>query len=147
MGPWQAYVDDWCRQSEKRMLAVFKRAVELLADELQFGRQNGGKVPWVDGNMARSLAAELNGLVQTSAADPPPAGDPGAQIALLQLGDVIHLGYQAIYARRVNYGFVGEDSLGRNYNQEGAHFVEYAASVWPVMVHLAAEEIRQIASM
>lgn len=137
MSAFTAHVDNWVRESEARMLAVFKRAVELLADELRFGRQNGGKVPWDTGNMARSLVAELNGVIGFTS-----AGDPEAKIALLQMGDVIALGYTAIYARRVNYGFVGEDSLGRNYNVEGAHFVEYAASMWPVMVELAAEELR-----
>lgn len=140
-----AYVDDWCKQSELRLLAVFKRAVELLADELTFGRQNGGKVPWVSGNMARSLLAELNGLVKIAEGPFDQAGDVGAKVAMAQMGDYIHLGFQAGYARRVNYGFVGEDSLGRNYNQEGAHFVEYAASVWPTLVALAAEEIRNLA--
>ena len=139
-----AYVDNWTKQSEAWMLAVFKRAVELLADELTFGRQNGGRVPWVTGNMARSLAGQLNGLVQT--AEGAPAGDTGAAIAMAQIGDFIHLGFQAAYARRVDGGFVGEDSLGRSYNQEGAHFVAYAASQWPVMVALAADEIQAMAS-
>lgn len=141
------YVDTWCQEAEARMMAVFRRAVELLVDELTFGRHNGGRVPWVTGNMVRSLAGELNGLVQTSSKDPPPAGDAGAKIALMNIGDVIHLGYQAIYARRVNYGFVGEDKAGNTYNQEGAHFVEYAAQMWPTMVQLAAEEIRAMAQV
>ena len=139
-----AYVTEWTRQSEARMLAVFKRAVELLADELTYGRQNGGRVPWVTGNMARSLTGMLNGLVQT--AEGAPAGDAGAAIAMAQIGDFIHLGFQAGYSKRVNFGFVGQDSLGRNYNQEGAHFVEYAATQWPVMVALAAEEIQAMVS-
>ena len=140
------YVNSWCEQSEARMLAVFKRAVELLADELTYGRQNGGRVPWVTGNMARSLTGALNSIVMTSAAETPPSGDAGAAIAMASLGDVIMLGYQAIYARRVDGGFVGQDSLGRNYNVEGANFVAYAATQWPVMVALAAEEIQAMVS-
>lgn len=132
-----ATVYSWVQETEARMLAVFKRAVELLADELRLGRQNGGKVPWDTGNMARSLVAELNAVVGMTS-----AGDPGAKIAMLEMGDVISLGYTAIYAMRQNFGFVGQDRLGRNYNVEGAHFVEYAASMWPVMVQLAAEELR-----
>ncbi len=30
----------------------------------------------------------------------------------------------AEYARRVNFGFNGKDSLGRNYHQRGSHIVE-----------------------
>ncbi|WP_251961579.1 HK97 gp10 family phage protein [Salinibacter ruber] len=31
------------------------------------------------------------------------------------------------YAHRINFGFVGEDSLGRFYNQEGTYFMTDAA--------------------
>lgn len=40
-----AMVDQWTRDSEARLLAVFKRAVELLADELGLSRSNGGRTP------------------------------------------------------------------------------------------------------
>lgn len=136
-----AQVNAWALASEARMLAVFKRAAELLADELQRGRHNGGAVPYDLGNMVRSLNAVRNGNVMVSDAETPPAGDPGAQIAMLELGDVIHLGYQAIYAYRQNYGFAGKDSLGRSYNQAGAHFVEKAAALWPELVMRAATEL------
>lgn len=136
-----AQIQNFAERSEKFWLAVFKRAVELLADELQKGVQNGGRLPWDTGNMARSLAAAVNGSVNTSTANPPPAGDVGAKVALLSIGDAITLGYQAIYARRQNYGFVGQDSRGRNYNQQGAHFVEHAASLWPQMVRQAEAEM------
>lgn len=123
---------------------MFKRAVELLSDELSRGRQNGGKLPWDTGNMARSLEAAINGTVNVKPGAP--GGDVGAKVAVLQLGDVITLGYQAIYARRQNYGFVGTDSLGRQYNQEGAHFVEHAAALWPQMVKQAETEMAGILS-
>lgn len=123
---------------------MFKRAVELLADELSKGVQNGGRLPWDTGNMARSLEAAINGSVNVSTSDPPPGGDVGAKVAMLSIGDAITLGYQAIYARRQNYGFVGQDSLGRNYNQQGAHFVEHAASLWPQMVRQAEAEMKAL---
>ena len=128
-----AHVDQWTKQSQRRMLAVFKRAVELLADELRVA-------PWVTGNMVRSLQGQLNTIVQT--AENAPAGDVGAAVAMAQIGDFISLGFQAAYARRRNYGFVGQDSLGRNYNEAGAHFVERAAGMWPSCVAKAAAEIQ-----
>lgn len=94
------------------------------------------------GNMVRSLQGQLNTIVQT--AENAPAGDPGAAIAMAQLGDFISLGFQAGYARRVNFGFVGEDKLGRNYNQAGAHFIERAAGMWPSCVTRAAAEIESM---
>lgn len=141
-----ASVDAWAKETEARLLEIFKRACYLLIEELKLSKKNGGKVPYDLGRMADSLEGAINSIVATSDADPPPVGDPGGKVAMLELGDVLHLGYQAIYARRQNYGFVGEDSMGRTYNQEGNHFVEYAASMWPVMVQLANEELRNISA-
>ena len=44
------------------------------------------------------------------------------------------LGYQAIYARRQNYGSVGADKLGRGFNQAGSYFVEGAIEKGPQIV-------------
>lgn len=129
------------KATQPRMTAVLKRAIELFADELRTGTQNGGLTPWVTGNMVRSILAELNSIVQTKEGEFTTAGDVGAAIAMMGPDDVISIGFQAIYAARVNYGFVGQDSLGRNYNQEGAHFLEAAIAKWPEIVQRAATEI------
>jgi hypothetical protein len=130
------------------MQEMLKRAIELFADEIRHGRHLGGNTPWVTGNMVRSILSELNSIVQVK-----PGGDDGsgnftgkpgqveAQAALMGPDDVISIGFQAIYAARVNYGFVGADSLGRNYNQEGAHFLEAAIAKWPECVMKASEEL------
>lgn len=141
-----AFVDEWAKASEARLLAVFKRAVELLADELRTRVEQGGRTPWDTGNMVRSLMAEVNGVVQTSDGPFTAPGDVEAKVALMQMGDRIMLGFQANYARRQNYGFVGQDSMGRNYNQSGKHFIEHAASLWPTMVELAHEELKSLSS-
>jgi len=134
-------VGDWAKESEARLTACFRRAVELLADEMTTTRSKGGKLPHRTGNLMRSLLASTTAMPRTG--DGPFVGqDIGLVAAGLDLGDTIYIGYQAAYARRLNYGFVGDDSLGRTYNQEGAHFVEYAASMWPILVQLAAEEVR-----
>lgn len=44
--------------------------------------------------------------------------------AQIQPGDVYFLGNTAKYARRLEYGFVGTDSLGRTYNQVGRYWVQ-----------------------
>jgi hypothetical protein len=138
-----AQVDAWCKESEDRLMMVFKRAVELLAEELARTRGNGGALPHRTGNLMRSLAARINAL--------PPGGAPGAVyggsdvgavVAQALLGDSVSLGFQANYARRMNYGFVGQDRLGRNFNQSGAGFVERAAAMWPALVERAAAEFR-----
>jgi hypothetical protein len=60
----------------------------------------------------------------------------------LKLGDVFYYTNNAVYARRINYGFVGADSLGRHYNQVGRHMIETAVGYWPVTVERAAGSSR-----
>jgi len=42
----------------------------------------------------------------------------------------------------MNYGFVGQDSLGRTYNQAGFGFAEDAASKWPAIVAAEAAKLK-----
>lgn len=127
------------------MTRVLQVSVVDLGREMVRTRSNGGTLPHKTGNLMRSL------LMSTAA--PPRTGDPdqtytgidvGAAAVSLRLGQNAYLGYQAVYARRMNYGFKGEDSLGRTYNQEGAFFVERAAQMWPFIVSKAAAKVRGI---
>lgn len=138
-----AHVDQWTRDMESRMLAVFKRAVELLAEELAKAQGNGGRTPKLTGNLIRSILAQIGSMPSQGGAGAQYGGqDVGLVVAGAILGDSISLGFQANYARRLNYGFVGQDSSGRNYNQAGSFFVEAAAAKWPQFVTQAAAEIR-----
>lgn len=133
---------EWANEAMPRLRAVWRGSVEMLAEEMTTTRANGGRLPHVTGNLMRSLLGSTVG--------PPPLGKPdqffpgfdvGALVANLELDQTVYLGYQAIYARRVNYGFVGADSLGRSYNQAGAHFLQSAIDAWPTIVELVAEDI------
>lgn len=106
-----------------------------------------GELPHLTGNLMRSLLASTSAMPATGEPDAKYSGqDVGLVTAGLQLDQTVWLGYQAIYARRLNYGFVGEDSLGRNYNQAGAHFVEGAIADWPNIVRMAVSKIKAGAS-
>ena len=59
----------------------------------------------------------------------------------LQLGQVFYLGNTASYAARVNWGFVGTDSLGRHYNQAGRYWVEGVINDAPRIAKEVAEQI------
>lgn len=102
---------------------------------------NGGNVPVKTGNLARSLLAQ-KGSMPTTGEGPFAGQDIGPVLLDLELGDKVYLGYQANYARRQNYGFVGEDSLGRAYNQSGFGFVEQAAAKWPHIVTRVVIDMR-----
>jgi hypothetical protein len=66
-------------------------------------------------------------------------GDEGAidTIANLKAGDAISLVNPAPYAMRINFGFVGQDSLGRHYDQKGRHMVEQTMAEMPALAQQA----------
>lgn len=143
MGSFSDICGAWANETEARLEATWRRSVELLGEELTTTVKNGGRVPHKFGNLYKSLLGSTAGMPAQGGKDEKyPGMDVGLFAASLNLGDTAWLGYQAGYARRQNYGFVGEDSLGRSYNQEGAHFVEYAIEMWPTIVELAADDIR-----
>lgn len=136
-----ASVGKWASQSTERISAVHKRSIELLADEMRRTKPFGGRVPVDTGNLARSLRAEKGRMPSTEDGSFT-SQDVGLAVATLKPGEAIYLGYKAKYARRMNYGFVGSDSLGRVYNQQGNYFVEGAIAEWPSIVNKAVSEIK-----
>ncbi len=136
-----ATVGEWAAASEARTRAVYRRSVELLAEDMTKTKAQGGRVPFLTGNLARSLLASTAGMPQTSEKRAT-GSNVGAVTATLELTQSVWLGYQAVYARRMNYGFVGADSLGRVYNQPGNHFVEGAIANWQKIVAQAAKELQ-----
>ena len=147
MGQFHDLIDSWTKETEQRMTAVWRQSIDDLAEVMNRTRSNGGRLPYLTGNLMRSLLASIAGLI--------PMGEPGAKYtgtdiglttAGLQLDQTIWIGWQANYAHRLNYGFVGEDKLGRNYNQAGAHFVEAAIAEWPNIVRMAVSKIKAGAS-
>lgn len=114
----------------------------MLGEEMARTKPEGGRVPVDTGNLARSLLADARAMPKI--ADGPFSGsNVGIITATLRADQPVWLGYQAAYARRMNSGFVGADSLGRVYNQQGHYFVEAAAQQWSEFVKKAATEIQQ----
>lgn len=133
-------VSGWASQSKERVTAVYRRSVELLGEEMARTKPQGGRVPFLTGNLARSLLASKSGMPATS--DNPAGSNVGIVAATLQLHEPVFIGYQANYARRRNYGFVGQDSLGRTYNESGDYFLEGAIASWNNIVDRAAAEVQ-----
>lgn len=144
-----SFADEIARFQAKaldRANRVFRRAVTLLGEELAKPRPEGG-TPHLTGNLIRSILARVNGPVNVKPDGDDGEGnffgtDVGLAVAGAVIGDTITIGFQAVYAARVNFGFVGEDKLGRYYNQQGAHFVERAAAMWPQFVDQAVREVK-----
>jgi hypothetical protein len=140
MGAFADALSAWAKETDARTEAVYRRSVDLLAEEMTRTKPNGGRVPIKDGNLYKSLLASTTGMPNTSEG-PFPGFDIGAVTAALKMGQPVWLGYQANYAARRNFGFVGTDSLGRKYNEGGDHFVEGAIAKWPQLVAQAAKEV------
>lgn len=70
---------------------------------------------------------------------------PGASIDLIsaaKAGDVIYIVNPVSYARRIEYGFKGTDSLGRRYNQEGRGMVQQTVTELPQIARSVVAELR-----
>ena len=128
----------WAAGSDTLLTALLRNSVQGLAKAAATTIPNGGRVPVKTGNLARSVVVD----------DKPPkvieglaTGDYSLGIANIRPGEPIYIGWQARYARRQNYGFVGTDSLGRTYNQSGYGFAEAAAAKWPQIVRAEAAKL------
>lgn len=130
----------WAGSSTAALTALLRLSVQALANEMAKTIPNGGNVPVKTGNLARSVVVDTK---------PPQTIDVLAKqqdfslgVAEIKPGDTVYIGYTAKYARRLNYGFVGTDSLGRTYNQSGYGFVEAAAAKWPAIVAAQGAKLR-----
>ncbi|RAI34530.1 HK97 gp10 family phage protein [Rhodoplanes serenus] len=142
-----AQVDAWVRETEARMTAVFRQSAQEVIEEMQTPVGEGGRMPVDTGFLRSSLQVSLN-------ADPVPAtrkNDDGASaaapdvsmvVAGAEIGDTITASYSAVYARRIEYGFVGQDSKGRTYNQSPRGFVRGAADQWQAIVTRVAQRLK-----
>ena len=132
-----ATLDQWTKKTKKRIDAVLKDATQSVIAVAQQTKAKGGRMP-VDTNTLRdslesSIAGGASGEGESSHILVAP---------LMEGGDVATFTWTAEYARRVNNGFTGADSLGRNYSQVGAHFVEGAVDQWPAIVRASIRKAK-----
>lgn len=116
-------------KTKEQMRAVLSASVQDVIAEAQRPIAQGGRMPVDTGALRNSLVSELNGTGVAQGAE-------GYTLAAARMepGDVARFGWTAAHAMRQEFGFVGEDSLGRSFNQQGKHFVEAAAAQWPSIV-------------
>lgn len=138
-----AQVSEWAKAEIEREEAIFRTAAQEVANEVRTPVAEGGRMPLKTGNLRRSLMASTADM-PTIKEGKETFSDSGLEpvIAGAQLGSTVYLGFQAAYAARMNYGFVGTDSLGRTFNQAGYGFVDAVAQRWPQIVTQAEATVR-----
>lgn len=129
----------WAGNGSALLTALLRNSVQALAVEASKTVNEGGRVPVKTGNLSRSVVVDNKPpqIIDVLATKQ----DFSLGIANIKPGDTIYIGWQAAYAHRQNYGFVGEDSLGRTYNQSGFGFAEAAAAKWPAIVQAEASKL------
>jgi hypothetical protein len=137
-----ATIEEWVASSRLFTEAVLKQSVQEVVRVMKVPVSAGGNMP-VDTSFLQNSLVGVPGPA-VPAIDPNANGKGGPQlgnsaaiealIASWNLAEPISFGFIASYAARQNYGFTGTDSLGRNYNQSGRHFVELAVQQWPQIV-------------
>ena len=125
----------WAQRQKVNVNNVLPRAVIAMAQLMATTIPEGGRTPFLTGNLRNSVTISTGG--------PPNRGGQelrytrqdfsGMGPSIAAAGQA-SISYRAIYAHRVNYGFVGEDSLGRFYNQAGQGFHEATVAKWPTVL-------------
>lgn len=132
-----AQLDKWANQTSRDLELIFKESAQELFSKSQTPVAQGGNMPVDTGFLRNSFVAGLNGSTSLTGPDAYVAAIAGAK-----LGDVVFGGWTAKYAARIEFGFSGQDSLGRTYNQDGRGFARKAAMEWQQIVQRNAAKVR-----
>lgn len=144
MTSFTASIAAWSEKAKEQMREI---ALESVQDVVEDATRN---VPVDHGFLRNSLVSEINGSGQFPATKPASDTDSGTDnsgavalsIAGAEIGDALQFAWTAVYARRVNSGFVGKDSLGRSYNQKARLFLEGATARWQEFVNANAAKVK-----
>lgn len=116
---------------------VTANAAQDVFREAQKPKAKGGRMPVDKGQLRNSLTMSANGSGGLT-------GESSYVLALANMkpGDTIQGGWTAAHALRQEKGFVGQDKLGRTYNQAGNFFMRSAAARWQEFVAAQANRLR-----
>lgn len=137
-------------KSQGLMRAAYQESAQEVIERAQTPKAKGGNMPVKDGFLRNSGQGTLNS--PATAATKKPKGYSSVdwtadEVVLVinraELTDTIFFVWTAEYAARMEYGFVGQDSLGRNYNQSGNGFLRLAVQQWPQIVERVGKRIEK----
>lgn len=135
-------IEEWVLETQAFLEAVIKESTQEVVRLMKVPMSAGGNMPVDTSFLQNSLVGVPGDAIPPM--DPSADGSAGPQlgnaqaiealIASWEPGMSMSFGFIAAYAARQNYGFTGTDSLGRNYNQPGRHFVDLAVQQWPNII-------------
>lgn len=139
-----AQLDDIIDLTVEGMTYVMRQSISDVlvgAQTTQIGITQGAD-SFVEGAIPVGLTAEL---VNSLSVDGGGTSKDAyvVKIAGMEIGDSMDFAWTAPYARRINSGFTGQDSLGRTYNVPGRFFVDKNAARFPEHVKKRAREVRR----
>lgn len=139
-------VNAWTKETEQRSEEAFQNGILDFVDELR------RETPVLTGNLRDAWVVSKSGApisTVTGPGDTPNASGPRsgieqsiATIMSLKLGDKASIMNQATYFLRIERGFVGYDSLGRFYNQQGRWFAARVGAKYRSIMRAAATRLR-----
>lgn len=139
----RASLNKWAKQFSLDMDALARQTAQEMSErvvrdtpvDLGFLRSS-----WQP-SIGSSGTVTLRAAPKDGSAGPPPGASIALKVSEMKAGDTYRLINNAAYAMRIEFGFVGQDSLGRNYNQKGRYFVTRNVKAWPLVVDKIAKEL------
>lgn len=128
-------VKGFAEKAKARQLAIFRKSAEQVMERANVPKAQGGRMPVDTSALRNSTVAGIGG---PEAATQPPA----LVFATMQVGQTVTAGWSVAYARRMEYGFFGTDSLGREYAQQGNGFLRAQTQNWAFIVDEVTQQIK-----
>lgn len=122
-------------EAKENASLILRTAVDGLHKEIARPKSSGGNLPFDTGNLGRSIEVSTTSFPEVDQEEREyTAPDVSFVLNGVEYGDPVYIGVRAVYGPVANWGFVGQDSLGRNVNRTGDFFVEKAGAKWPTLV-------------
>lgn len=142
MATFTAQLKEFADLTKRNMRAVASESIQDVVEAAQtpqLGITKGatsfevGKIPVAEDDLINSLTTDgVEG-----------ADSYVAAIAGFEIGDVMSFAWTMEYAYRIELGFTGTDSLGREYDVPGRHFVGTNAARFQEFVENRVAEVRK----
>jgi hypothetical protein len=144
-GSFAAQIGEWARAETERAEAVLQLSAQLVYEQIRTTYNEGGRLPIDQGDLRRSIVASATAMPAIEGGKEAFADQSQSSLEILgsmELGTVSFIGVTAAHGPRMEFGFVGTDSLGRTYNQQGFGYLAAAEQSWPQTVAKAEMQIR-----